>query len=91
MPAQDAPAVPVMFGPLTDRNFLFTDTDRNFLFTDRNFLFAVASGEGVKGEEGATDRNFYRAGGRDFVVIACGGGKIGVKSGDRYVAFSLPE
>jgi quinoprotein glucose dehydrogenase len=33
----------------------------------------------------------YRAGGRDFVVIACGGGKIGMKSGDRYVAFALPE
>jgi len=25
------------------------------------------------------------------VVIACGGGKIGSKSGDTYVAFALPE
>ena len=33
----------------------------------------------------------YRANGRDFVVIACGGGKIGMKSGNRYVAFALPE
>ena len=33
----------------------------------------------------------YRAGGRDYVVIACGGGKIGMKSGDQYVAFALPE
>ena len=33
----------------------------------------------------------YEAGGRQFVVIACGGGKMGTKSGDAYVAFALPE
>jgi quinoprotein glucose dehydrogenase len=33
----------------------------------------------------------YSIGGRQFVVIACGGGKIGSKSGDSYVAFALPE
>ena len=32
----------------------------------------------------------YEAGGRQFVVIACGGGKMGTKSGDAYVAFALP-
>jgi quinoprotein glucose dehydrogenase len=32
----------------------------------------------------------YMAGGRQFVVIACGGGKMGTKSGDAYVAFALP-
>ena len=32
----------------------------------------------------------YEAGGRQFVVIACGGGKMGTKSGDSYVAFALP-
>lgn len=32
----------------------------------------------------------YEIGGRQFVVIACGGGKMGTKSGDRYVAFTLP-
>lgn len=32
----------------------------------------------------------YQAGGRQFVVIACGGGKMGTKSGDSYVAFALP-
>ena len=32
----------------------------------------------------------YMAGGRQYVVIACGGGKIGSKSGDQYVAFALP-
>lgn len=33
----------------------------------------------------------YEAGGRQYVVIACGGGKMGTASGDSYVAFALPE
>jgi quinoprotein glucose dehydrogenase len=33
----------------------------------------------------------YSVGGRQFVVIACGGGKIGTRSGDAYVAFALPR
>jgi quinoprotein glucose dehydrogenase len=33
----------------------------------------------------------YSVRGRQYVVIACGGGKIGVKSGDAYVAFALPK
>jgi len=32
----------------------------------------------------------YMADGRQYVVIACGGGKMGTKSGDSYVAFALP-
>jgi len=32
----------------------------------------------------------YEAHGKQFVVIACGGGKSGTKSGDSYLAFSLP-
>ena len=32
----------------------------------------------------------YSINGRQFVVIACGGGKIGNDSGDQYVAFALP-
>jgi quinoprotein glucose dehydrogenase len=32
----------------------------------------------------------YLAGGRQYVVIACGGGKMGTRSGDSYVAFALP-
>ncbi|MDW7692426.1 PQQ-binding-like beta-propeller repeat protein [Flammeovirgaceae bacterium SG7u.111] len=32
----------------------------------------------------------YEVNGKQYVVIACGGGKIGTKSGDSYVAFSLP-
>ena len=33
----------------------------------------------------------YMAEGRQYVVIACGGGKMGTKSGDAYVAFALPQ
>jgi quinoprotein glucose dehydrogenase len=33
----------------------------------------------------------YEADGREFVVVAAGGGKLGRPSGDRYVAFALPE
>lgn len=33
----------------------------------------------------------YEAGGRQYVVVACGGGKLGTKSGGSYVAFALQE
>jgi quinoprotein glucose dehydrogenase len=33
----------------------------------------------------------YEAGGRQYVVIAAGGGKMGTKSGDAYLAFALPD
>lgn len=33
----------------------------------------------------------YSVNGRQYVVIACGGGKLGTRSGDQYVAFALPE
>ena len=32
----------------------------------------------------------YTVGGKQYVVIACGGGKLGSPSGDAYVAFALP-
>ncbi|MGA9270078.1 MAG: PQQ-binding-like beta-propeller repeat protein, partial [Lutimonas sp.] len=33
----------------------------------------------------------YETNGRQFLVIACGGGKLGSISGDQYVAFALPD
>ena len=33
----------------------------------------------------------YMVNGKQYLVIACGGGKLGTKSGDSYVAFALPE
>lgn len=35
--------------------------------------------------------SIYEVDGRQFVVIAAGGGKLGTKSGDAYLAFALPE
>jgi quinoprotein glucose dehydrogenase len=32
----------------------------------------------------------YQVNGRQYLVVACGGGKLNVKSGDAYVAFALP-
>lgn len=32
----------------------------------------------------------YQVGGKQYVVIACGGGKLGAKKGNQYVAFALP-
>jgi quinoprotein glucose dehydrogenase len=34
--------------------------------------------------------SIYELNGKEYIVIACGGGKLGTKSGDSYVAFSLP-
>ena len=33
----------------------------------------------------------YMVDGKQFVVIAAGGGKMGTPSGDAYVAFALPD
>ncbi len=33
----------------------------------------------------------YEVGGQQFLVIACGGGKMGTKSGDEYRAYALPN
>ena len=33
----------------------------------------------------------YAVAGKQYVVVACGGGKLGTPSGDRYVAFALPD
>ncbi|MBA2561668.1 MAG: PQQ-binding-like beta-propeller repeat protein [Chitinophagaceae bacterium] len=33
----------------------------------------------------------YQVDGRQYIAIACGGGKLGTKSGDSYLAFALPN
>ena len=33
----------------------------------------------------------YAVDGKQYLVIACGGGKLGTKSGDSWVAFALPD
>lgn len=34
--------------------------------------------------------SIYQMNGKQYIVIACGGGKLGTKSGDSYMAFTLP-
>lgn len=57
--------------------------------------FSAATGEPLWETElpagGYATPATYEAGGRQYVVIACGGGKMGTKSGDSYVAFALPR
>ena len=38
---------------------------------------------------GYASASTYAVGGRQYIVIACGGGKLNTKSGDKYVAFAL--
>ena len=33
----------------------------------------------------------YMVGGKQYIVIACGGGKNGARSGGSYMAFALPD
>ena len=33
----------------------------------------------------------YAVDGRQYIVVPCGGGKLGTRSGDTYVAFALPK
>jgi quinoprotein glucose dehydrogenase len=80
-------------GPLvTDGGLLFigaTTFDRKFHAYDK------ATGkllwETVLPASGAATPATYEVGGRQFVVIAAGGGKFGAPSGGTYVAFALPS
>ena len=47
-------------------------------------------GDGAAGGGSATP-SLYMVNGRQFLVIACGGGKNGAPSGGTYVAYALPE
>lgn len=40
---------------------------------------------------GTATPSVYQVDGREYIVIACGGGKWGAKSGGSYVAFALPR
>jgi quinoprotein glucose dehydrogenase len=35
--------------------------------------------------------SIYAVNGKEYIVIACGGGKLKTKSGDSYIAFKLPD
>lgn len=47
--------------------------------------------EGDLPAAGFATPSVYEVDGKEFLVIACGGGKLGKPSGDAYVAFALPD
>ena len=59
---------------------------RAFPQKDRVLLWGVASSCASLCHAGRLQVN-----GRQFVVVPCGGGKLGTRSGDAYVAFALPS
>ncbi|HVQ30424.1 MAG TPA: PQQ-binding-like beta-propeller repeat protein [Vicinamibacteria bacterium] len=68
--------------------FIAATRDEKFRAFDKDtgeVLFETALPAG-----GYATPSTYSVGGKQFVVIACGGGKMGTKSGDTYVAFALP-
>ena len=79
-------------GPLVTQGgvlFIGASKDGNFRAFDRRTgreLWRTALPAG-----GFATPATYEADGRQYVIIACGGGKMGTKSGDAYVAFALPE
>jgi quinoprotein glucose dehydrogenase len=60
----------------------------------RIHAYAQSSGELLWEHElpqaGFATPSVYEANGRQFIVIAAGGGKLGQPSGSHYVAFALP-
>ena len=78
-------------GPLVTASgllFIGATKDENFRAFDSatgRQLFEIALPAG-----GYATPATYSVNGKQYVVIACGGGKMGTKSGDAYVAFALP-
>jgi quinoprotein glucose dehydrogenase len=67
--------------------FIAASKDEKFRAFDKNtgkvlFEYKLPSG-------GYATPATYQINGKQYVVIACGGGKMGTKSGDSYVAFGL--
>lgn len=80
-------------GPLvTAGGLLFigaTNFDRKFHAYDK--LTGALLWEAILPAAGNATPSTYTVGGRQFVVIVCGGGKNGAPSGSSIVAFALPE
>ncbi|MFN0085942.1 MAG: PQQ-binding-like beta-propeller repeat protein [Blastocatellia bacterium] len=78
-------------GGIVTRNGLFfiaaTNHDRKFRVFDK--LTGKLLWETVLPASGNSTPAMYEAGGRQFIVIGCGGGKSGAPSGGKYVAFAL--
>src|SRR5690606_15146561 len=79
-------------GPLVTRNgllFIGATKDETFRAFDRKTGKILWKTE-LPASAFATPAT-YTANGRQFIVIACGGTKLGQKKGNQYMAFALPE
>lgn len=79
-------------GPLVTRNgllFIGATKDETFRAFDRKTGKIVWETE-LPASAFATPAT-YMVNGRQFIVIACGGTKLGRKKGNQYLAFALPE
>ena len=70
----------VFIGGSKDEHFRAFDRDTG----DELWTYKLPAG-------GYATPSIYAVNGKQYVVIACGGGKMGTASGDSYVAFSLDE
>ena len=77
-------------GPLVTKSglvFIAATPDRKFRAFDRTT--GQLLWETLLPAAGYASPSTYSVNGRQFIVIACGGGKLKSQSGDRYVAFAL--
>ncbi len=78
-------------GPVvTSGGLLFIAASRDGKFRAFNKLTGKLLWETDLPAPGFATPSLYEAGGKQYIAIACGGGKLGTKSGDAYVAFALP-
>ncbi|MEZ0607087.1 PQQ-binding-like beta-propeller repeat protein [Fibrella sp. WM1] len=79
-------------GPLvTGSGLLFIAASKDAQFRAINTKTGKTIWQTALPTAGYASPSTYSVGGRQFVVIACGGGKLKSKSGDRYVAYALPQ
>jgi quinoprotein glucose dehydrogenase len=69
----------IFIGATKDEKFRVFDKNNGKLLWETRLPFG-----------GYATPSVYEVNGKQYVVIACGGGKMGTPSGDAYVAFSLP-
>jgi quinoprotein glucose dehydrogenase len=78
-------------GPVVTRNgLLFIAATRDGKFRAFNKTSGKLLWETTLPAPGFATPAMYEAGGKQYIVIACGGGKLGTNSSDAYVAFALP-
>jgi quinoprotein glucose dehydrogenase len=78
-------------GPvITASNLLFIGGTRDGMFRVYNTKNGKLLWETMLPAAGFATPSTYEVNGKQYVVIACGGTKLGAKPGDSYVAFALP-